>query len=474
MNQDKKQALAGIDLRQEKICGLSNAIFDNPETAFEEHIAADLMCTMLEEEGFSVVRGVSGMATAYVARYGVGKPVIGLLAEYDALPGMSQEAGALSAHPVTPDAPGHACGHNLLGAGALAAALSVKDYLSHTGGSGTVICYGCPGEEGGSGKAFMARDGLFDELDAALTWHPESVNIVPPSATLANYQMGFRFKGIAAHASSAPYLGRSALDGLELMCTGIQYLREHIIPEARIHYAITNAGGTAPNVVQAEAEGQFVIRAPHASQVAEIYKRVQNIARGAALMTDTEVKETSFKAIYDIMPNHTLGKILSENLQAFGSPTYTGEEWDYAKAVNDTITHPNQLLKMAAGFMGSKGQEMVAPYLSKPIYDLTLPYVPIRHVLPSSSDVGDVSWVTPTAQVAVATMCANTSAHTWQLASQGKSSIAHKGMLLAAKVMAGGAIDLLDNPEMLQAARQEHQQAVGDGYKPLIPDHISP
>lgn len=471
----KKQALDEIDRNAEQFCHISDAIFDAPETAFQEHTAARLLCGALEEEGFAVRRGLAGMETAFSASFGAGSPRIGILAEYDALPNMSQEAGLLEQSPAQKGAPGHACGHNLLGVGALAAAVGVKRYLEASGMAGTVICYGCPGEEGGSGKAFMAREGAFDQLDCALTWHPSTVNIAPPVSTLANYQIAFRFYGTASHAASAPHLGRSALDALELMNTGVQYLREHIIPEARVHYAITNAGGAAPNVVQPEAEAVYLIRAPRADQVEEIYQRVQKIAQGAAMMTETEVKETSFKAAYNILPNHTLGAVLGDNLLVLGAPEYTPEEWDWAQAVNDTIQRPNSLLLTAANMMGPKGAELVSGYLGRAIYDVALPYVPVKYVLPSSSDVGDVSWVCPTAQVAAATMCAGTPGHSWQLAAQGKSSIAHKGMLLAGKVIAGAAIDLLCWPELLAKAKEEHKKTLAGGcYRPLIPRNVQP
>lgn len=475
MELNKKYALDEIDRWAEEFCAVSDEIFDRPETAYQEKTAADLLCKALSAHGFQVERGVAGIDTAFLASYGTGRPVIGILAEYDALPGMSQRAGALEPIAVEKNAPGHACGHNLLGAGALAAAVGVKSYLESSGKQGTVVCCGCPGEEGGSGKAFMARAGLFDRLDCALTWHPNDVNIVPPITTLANCQIGLKFTGVASHAAISPHLGRSALDALELTNTGIQYLREHMLPDARVHYAITNAGGLAPNVVQAEAEGLYLIRAPQAGQMQELCERVRRIAQGAALMTDTQVEETSFKAVYNVIPNHTIGKVMGANLLELGVPSYTQEERDWAQAIQSTIQRPSRLLEMAAAQMGPKGTALISPYLGKPIYDVALPYVPIQYVLPSSSDVGDVSWVCPTAQVSTATFCAGTPGHSWQLAAQGKSALAHKGMLLAGKVIAGAAIDLLNAPDILAQAQEEHRKATGgQSYQPLIPDRISP
>ena len=265
----------------------ADRIWEHPETSFEEYFAADLLCSLLEKEGFAVTRPLAGMETAFLGRFGSGHPVIGILGEYDALYAMSQEADA--AQPKPTGEKGHGCGHNLLGAGSLAAAVAVKDYLQENGKEGTVIYYGCPGEEGGSGKAFMAREGVFDGLDAALTWHPGDINAANSVSTLAVFKVHYHFTGRAAHAAACPQLGRSALDAAELMNIGTQFLREHIIPEARIHYAIVNAGGKSPNVVQPEAENSYYIRAPRLSQVRELKERVDDIARGAALMTGTSV-----------------------------------------------------------------------------------------------------------------------------------------------------------------------------------------
>ena len=276
-----------IDREADVINGVSDYVWDNPETAFTEFKSAAKIMEALKQEDFAVESGLAGIETAFKGTFGHGKPVIGVLGEFDALSGLGQESGALTCTPNGQPC-GHGCGHNLLGAGALGAAIGIKSYLETTGHEGTVIYFGCPGEEGGSGKAFMAREHVFDGVDAALTWHPSDKTEVRYRMTLANCQVLYRFDGLAAHAGAKPHLGRSALDAVELMNVGANYLREHIIQEARLHYAITNAGGYSPNVVQAHAEVLYLIRAPRFDQAKEIYERVNDIAKGAALMTGTK------------------------------------------------------------------------------------------------------------------------------------------------------------------------------------------
>ena len=259
MKFSKEQALQSIDREQEAVCCASDKIWDHPETAFQEIKSTEILCELLEKEGFSVERNLAGIATAFSGRFGHGKPVVGILGEFDALSGLSQESEKAEKISIVDGAPGHGCGHNLLGAGSVAAAIAVKEYLKQNEKEGTVVFFGCPGEEGGSGKSFMARDGVFDELDFAITWHPGDQNVVSVGSSLANYQIIYRFYGTAAHAAACPESGRSALDAVELMNTGVQYLREHVIQEARIHYAITNTGGFSPNVVQPYAEVLYLM-----------------------------------------------------------------------------------------------------------------------------------------------------------------------------------------------------------------------
>lgn len=469
----KENAWSEIDRKKDWICSISDAIWEHPETSFEEHFAAGILCQALEQEGFEVKRGLAGIETAFSGRFGGGAPVIGILGEYDALSGMSQKADIFHQEEVMPGGNGHGCGHNLLGAGSLAAAIAIKHFLTETGISGTVIYYGCPGEEGGAGKAFMAREGIFDELDCALSWHPGDINAGPAVKCLANQEVLYRFHGTSSHAAASPHLGRSALDAVTLFNTGVQFLREHIIPEARIHYAVTNTGGFSPNVVQSEAEAVYLIRAPKISQVKEINARVDDVAKGAALMTGTSVDIQFIKACADIVPNRTLSSVLAANLQEVPANQFTKEELAYAAEIQSTLPVKDSLIA-AAEKLGPKVRAFVKPYIGEPIHSFAVPDLPVTVTLPSSTDVGDVSWLCPTGQIQAATMCCGTPAHSWQRTAQGKSSIAHKGLIYAGKVMAGGAIDLYLNPETVKEARREwEEQLNGERYQP-IPREVMP
>ena len=315
---DKQTALDLLDEKQDFLFSVSDSIWDNPETDYTETVSSGILMDALKKEGFTVTSGLAGIPSAFSGSYGSGSPVIGILGEFDALSGLSQKACATEKEALEPGGNGHGCGHNLLGTGSLAAAIAVKE---------------CPAEEGGSAKAFMARDGVFKGVDIALSWHPNQLNSVWAFSTLANVRIHYFFKGVSAHAGTSPHLGRSALDALELMNMGVQFLREHIIPEARIHYAITNTGGDAPNVVQAEAESVYLIRAPKNDQVREIYERVNQIARGAAMMCGVEVEIQLEKACSNILVNHTLEEVLYENMKAVGLPEYTEEEYAFASAI---------------------------------------------------------------------------------------------------------------------------------------------
>ena len=475
MGISKKEALQAIEREREMICAASDAVWDHPETAFQEFKSTEILCELLEKEGFSVERNLAGIQTAFSGRFGHGKPVVGILGEFDALSGLSQESESIEKVPVCEGEPGHGCGHNLLGTGSLAAAIAVKEYLKGSKKPGTIIYFGCPAEEGGSAKAFMARDGVFKGVDIALSWHPNQLNSVWAFSTLANVRIHYFFKGVSAHAGTSPHLGRSALDALELMNMGVQFLREHIIPEARIHYAITNTGGDAPNVVQAEAESVYLIRAPKNDQVREIYERVNQIARGAAMMCGVEVEIQLEKACSNILVNHTLEEVLYENMKAVGLPEYTEEEYAFASAIQDTMPGRQKLADRFERIMGEKGRVLGEQYDKKSIYSFILPYRPSEKPLSGSSDVGDVSWVCPTSQIVAATCAGGTPEHTWQMVSQGKSSIAHKGLLYAGKVLAAAAIDLLDDPELVKKAAEEFQRKTGpDGYQPLLPKDAKP
>ena len=452
----EQQYLSVIDEKAALMEEVANFLWENPETAFTEYRSAAYLCDVLRKEGFEVKEDLAGIPTAFSGTYGSGKPVIGILGEFDALSGLSQEAGCPKKKSIGGDA-GHGCGHHLYASGSLGAAIAVKKWLETTGNPGTVVFFGTPGEEGGSGKSFMARDGVFDGVDAAFTWHPGCFNKLWTDRSLANYQILYKFDGTASHASSRPELGRSALDAVELMNTGVQYLREHMPNYCRVHYAITDAGGMSPNVVQSHAEVLYLIRGADNATVKELYQRVNDIARGAALMTSTKESHVFIKACSNLVHNTVLRKILYDKLVELGVPEM--EESDLKIAREFTL----------AALDGMPGADPDAP-----ISGDILPYTEDEAQGYSSTDVGDVSWVCPTAQILTATFAKGTPPHTWQMVAQGKHSQAHKMTRYAAKVMAAAAVELMASPELLSRAQEEFRQRVGNGYEPPIPGDVSP
>ena len=450
--------LSVIDEKRELLRQTADFILEHPETAFTEYESSACLCRVLRSEGFEVEEGLAGIPTAFSGRFGSGRPVIGILGEFDALSGLGREAPAAGPRPDGRDC-GHGCGHNLLGAASLGAALAVKRYLESSGSPGTVIYFGCPGEEGGSGKTFMVRDGVFDVVDAAISWHPDDETGVRTKNSLANCQVLYKFDGTAAHAAIRPYLGRSALDAVELMNVGANFLREHIIPEARLHYAVTDAGGLSPNVVQPHAEVLYLIRAPHSSQVHEIYERVNDIARGAALMTGTSSEHEFIKACSGLLLNETLNRLMYEKMLELGPPDITEEELAFAR-------------DFTAGALAS----VPGADPEHPVYTGIRPWHRGDVTQNAgSSDVGDVSWVCPTVQCAAATWVRGTPGHSWQAAAQGNSPLAYKMSAYAAKVMAATAVGLIEDPVVLERAREEHRSAAGDGkYVCPIPEGVRP
>ncbi len=458
---------------KERFERISEYIYSHPETRFEEYSSAEFLASECEKAGFQVERNVGNIETAFVASYGSGSPVIGFLGEFDALSGLGQEPNQTSYEPTEKNV-GHGCGHNLLGTGAFAAACATKKYLEDNSLSGTVKFFGCPGEEGGSGKTFMVREGVFDGVDVAITWHPSPANSIMSLSSLANYQVYFRFKGSSSHAANSPHLGRSALDAVELMNVGVNYLREHVIPEARMHYAVTNTGGISPNVVQADAEVLYLIRSPKINQVDDIYKRVCKIAEGAALMTETELTIEFDKACSNYIPNRSLEKILHENLQEAGIDKADDEEITFAEKLWSTLSDGEKegYLDIIKGF-GYKGDgtEFEGKYLAETIS----PYEPSNEILSGSTDVSDVSWVVPTAQLTASTSALGTPLHTWQMTTQGISSYAHKGMLRAAEAMSQTAVRLLENNEELESIQQEFKAfREANPYSCPIPEEVKP
>lgn len=471
----KAAALAEIEEKKDICIGVSDAIWDHPELSLKEFYATELYCKVLREQGFAVTENLGGIQTAFSGSFGSGKPVIGILAEYDALSGLSQKENATEKEPLPGDGVGHGCGHNLLGGGSLAAALAVKKYLELSGKPGTVVFFGCPGEEGGAGKAFLAREGMWKSLDAALTWHPNTANEVSTGTCNSCIQVLYNFKGIAAHAAGNPHMGRSALDAVELMNIGVQFLREHSTSDCRIHYAITNAGGVSPNVVQSEASVLYMTRANKVSDTVALQKRVDDIARGAAIMTGTTYDRVFIDGTAETLPNYTLEKAMYDNFQAIGVPQYTPEEMEFAAQVQKSYPAPTQLPGYAAKHSVEDARLVrgKTENLTRPLNDFLLPYYSGEDFGAGSTDVGDVSWLTPTVQAHVTCWPAGAPGHSWQVVTFGKSSIAHKGLLCAGKVIAATAIDLFEDPELLEKVREEFLERSAEGYTcPIEPDAV--
>ena len=462
----KQAALASVDEQAAHYGELADRIWEKPELSLKEHSAAAIFCAELRRLGFRVTEELCGIPTAFCGAYGEGKPVIGILGEYDALSGLSQQAGLAEPAALEAGGSGHGCGHNLLGVGSLAAAAAVKRYLEQSGAPGTVIFYGCPGEEGGSGKAYMAREGLWRELDAALCWHPSDVNQVETGTNNSSIQVLYKFRGTAAHAAGDPYNGRSALDAVELMNIGVQFLREHTTEDCRIHYAITDAGGVSPNVVQAQASVLYMVRANKVADSVKLQARVDDIARGAALMTGTSFERIFIDGTAELLPNFALEKALYQNLTEIGLPAYSQQERDYAAALRETYPAERTPPGIGARFDEQIAAEVreLSDNMRKPINDFILPLYSGTGFRPGSTDVGDVSWQTPAAQIETVTWPSGVPGHSWQIVACGKSSLAHKGMLQAAKVLAATAIDLLEDETLLAAARREFETRAAEGY----------
>lgn len=457
----KQDALASILNQAKQFYAMSDALWDHPELGYQEEFAAESYIQALRNNGFEVEEKLTGIPTAFCGTYGKGHPVIGILAEFDALDGLSQVADLPEKKPLVPGGVGHGCGHNLLGVGSLAAAIAVKEYLAQ-GHSGTVKLFGCPAEEGGAGKSFMARDGAFDGLDAALTWHPGDNNSVIFGSNLANYQICYHFKGKSSHAGLAPELGRSALDACELMNVGVQFLREHVSTQCRIHYAILNTGGTSPGVVQAAADVLYLMRAPSLPEAHDLRARIDDIAKGAALMTGTTVEIEFVKACSNVLPNRTLSKVLQQNLEELGGPSFSDEDRAYAARFHATMDGSDSFYKsLVENVTDDELREALMADVGAVLHEKVLPLPIQESCSAASSDVGDVSVVCPTAQLAMATMPSGTAMHSWQEVAIGKSEMAKKGMLQAAKILAASAIDLLDQPDLIQAAKQEMQRRTG-------------
>lgn len=462
-----------IENKENLIKIVNEKVWEFAELGFKEFKSAELYVDLLEKDGFKIEKNLGGMPTAFEASFGSGKPVIGILAEYDALPNLSQEAGVNKKSQVIEGGSGHGCGHNSLGAGAFGAVISLKEYMEKHNIEGTIKLFGCPSEEKGNSKTFLARDGYFDDLDAAFTWHPGDRNAIWSFGSLANISVVFSFKGVTAHAAAVPHLGRSALDSVEIMNVGVNYLREHIIPEARVHYAYLDVGGTAPNVVQDSASVHYYIRAPKVSQVLEIYERIKDIAKGAALISGTESSYELFAGLSDFIPNPTLSKVLHDAMMKYGPPEFDEEDYKLAKSFFETLSE-SEKNNIKGQLVKRLGQEMAGKILERPLDTNIEPFKILPIVMPGSTDVGDVSYVVPTAQLSMATTSMGTAPHTWQMTAQGNTSIAMKGTKAAAGAIALAVLKVIEKPELLEQAREELNAETGGEYICPIPKELKP
>lgn len=475
MTAEKLSALQMIDNKKDLIADIADKVWEFAELSLQEFKSVAAYCEALEKEGFDVERGTCNIETAFAASYGHGRPYIGILAEYDALSGLSQEAGLTERKEIHAGGNGHGCGHNILGAGAFAAALGIKAYLEQNDVSGTVILYGCPGEEGGAAKAFMARDGLWKKLDAALTWHPEDVNEVATGSSNSCIQTQYKFTGIASHAAGAPEMGRSALDAVELMNIGVQFLREHMSDKARIHYAITDAGGCSPNVVQPRASVLYMVRSNHVAEAVELQKRVDKIAEGAALMTETTYEKKFIDGLADTVSNFALERVLYKNFEELGVPEYTEEENAYADALAETYDSSGVPGVAAENDENAKEQvEKMQKEYGHAMNGFLTPLYQKDAFKAGSTDVGDVSWLTPTAQIHVAAWPNGCPGHSWQNVSCDRTEIGHKAAVHAGKVIAAAAIDLIEDTSLLDEARAEFEKRTKDGFVCPIPADAVP
>ena len=438
-----------VDARKDAYEALSDRVWEIPEICYTEYKSVAEHRAMLEEEGFRITENLAGIPTAIMGEAGEGGPVIAILGEYDALPGLSQVAGIAEPKEVVPGGHGHGCGHNMLGSAALLAATAVKNHLAAAGIKGRVRYYGCPAEEGGAAKVFMVRAGLFEDVDIAITWHPAAINRVDDAMSLANTRIDFTFKGRASHAAAAPHLGRSALDAVELMNVGVNYMREHMPSDARIHYAMLDAGGVAPNVVQANATVRYAVRARDLPGMRPLIERVKKVAQGAALMTETSVSEKVVSAVSNLLANTPLEQAMQRQLDRLGAPPFDAADRKYAAEIQATLTPEDIASAYARAGMPTRKDS--------PLCDFIVPYGTKGAPMMGSTDVGDVSWVVPTVQARIATHAIGTPGHSWQITAQGKSGQAKKGMVHAAKVMAGVAVDALGDPSLI-ARRQSRPQ----------------
>ncbi|MFH5800539.1 amidohydrolase [Haladaptatus sp. CMAA 1911] len=444
---------------------LSMDLWNRPELGLAEHESSDRLREALRAEGFEVTTDIGGMPTAFVARYGDGGPTVGILGEFDALPGLSQEVAA-EQKPIEEGKPGHGCGHNLLGVAGVGAAIALKDAIDDGELDGSVAYYGCPAEETLVGKVFMAREGVFDDLDAALTWHPGRYNSPFMSSTLSLNSVRYEFSGESAHAAASPESGRSALDAVQLCNTGVEYMREHVPDDARIHYSIVD-GGDAPNVVPANATVWYFVRAPERETVEDIQTWLDDIAESAATMTRTDVEREFLTGCHGVLPNETIGEVMSERMEGLDAIPYTDDDRAFAADLKESLSR-----ETIDGQLADLPSDVFEEVDSHALYTEPLPAYDAGTTRSGSTDVGDVSRIVPLGQFWGATWPVGTNAHSWQ-AVAANGSFASKGMVYAAKVLAGTAAELLSDPETLRAVREEFEENGGGGYETPLPESVA-
>lgn len=443
----KPEVFKSIETKGDFYAGVAQKIWGYAEVGFQETQSSSLLQQTLKDAGFQIEPGVAGMPTAFIATYGSGKPVIGILGEFDALPGVAQEA-VPELKPIAGQKAGHACGHHLFGTASSAAAIAVKAWLIANKKSGTIKFFGTPAEEGGSGKVYLVRDGFFNTVDAVFHWHPNAKNSASYSSSLANKSGKFRFYGVASHASASPERGRSALDAVEAMDMMVNMLREHVNEQTRIHYVITR-GGEAPNVVPAFAEVYYYVRHPDPAEVKSTWDWVTKAAQGASIGTQTRFESEVTGGVYNLLPNEVLAKTVNENLTLVGGYTYTPAEREFALKIQETFSKKPSL--ESTNIIDKFGSE---------------------NDIGGSTDVSDISWVVPTAGLGTATWVPGTAAHSWQAVAAGGTSIGSKGMMIAAKTLAGAMIDAFSNPKLIEDSWAELKKRRGENFKyePLIGD----
>ncbi|MHA1960383.1 MAG: amidohydrolase [Candidatus Thorarchaeota archaeon] len=464
----KEEAMKWIQENESDIIAVSDKVWEFAELGLVEHKSSTLLADRLEKYDFDIQRGVADMPTAFVASYGEGHPVIGIMGEYDALPGLSQKTVSHK-EPLVEGAPGHGCGHNIHGASGMGSAIAIRMAMEINNIGGTVKFFGCPAEETYSGKVFMVRDGLFDDVDAALSHHPGFLNCAGLSSSLAVYSVKFHFHGVASHAAASPDRGRGALDAVELMNVGVNYMREHVVQEARIHYVIEK-GGLQPNVVPDYARSWYYVRAPERDQLDEIYAWVLKMADGADQMARTTHEVEFLEGCSNVIPNRGLGELVTGNMREIGTPEYTSEEMRFAEEIGKTIPKEDKIAALRQE-KRPNWEELLDVYLDASILD---PWNE-GEVMPGSTDVGDVSWATPTMEFYTATCVVGVPFHSWQNVATNGMGIGHRSLIFAAKVIAGSAIDLLTKPALLKNIREEHAKRLqGRKYKSPIPDDKKP